>query len=448
MGVPPRTRRVLNQEVTVTTTPTWTNWSRSAKADPLRVETPHDLGALQEAVARAASEGHTIRAAGTGLSSNGLAAVRGVQIDVRGLRGLVSLDRTASTATFGAGTTVAEAAAILEDEGLALANPTSHTGVTLAGATATGSQGSSLRHPSMSSQLTGITLVTADGQALHLSERRNSELWPAARLHLGALGVLAEVTVRAVPRFRLRYRERREPLDVLLDEFETRARGADHLAVRWQPSTRHAVIREVFREDGVAVDAPEPGHAQAFIEGVRDGLLFGLEKSFPALVPTINRLESALHRDRAEVGGPVRPLVRRPTIPATTLQYAFPLGRLPEMTRATRALIESRHDHLPMRVRLSLAPAEDAFLSTSYGRETGSIGIAAPTGIDPRVLFHDLEELFLAGGGLPHWGSFHTVRAAEFAHVVPRFGEFQHARDRLDPERRFENAHLRRILGH
>ena len=70
-----------------------------------------------------------------------------------------------------------------------------------------------------------------------------------------------------------------------------------------------------------------------------------------------------------------------------------------------------------------------------------------PQGIDPRPFFHEAEAMFLAGGGLPHWSAYHTVRAAEFAHVMPRFSDFLSVRDHLDPERRFENGYLRRVLG-
>jgi L-gulonolactone oxidase len=41
----------------------------------------------------------------------------------------------------------------------------------------------------------------------------------------------------------------------------------------------------------------------------------------------------------------------------------------------------------------------------------------------------------------------HTRDAEYFAGVYPRFGEFTALRDRLDPERRFQNDYLRRVLG-
>ncbi|MGP4050270.1 D-arabinono-1,4-lactone oxidase, partial [Streptomyces sp. 2A115] len=41
----------------------------------------------------------------------------------------------------------------------------------------------------------------------------------------------------------------------------------------------------------------------------------------------------------------------------------------------------------------------------------------------------------------------HTRGADHLAKTYPRFTEFTALRDRLDPERRFGNDYLRRVLG-
>lgn len=61
--------------------------------------------------------------------------------------------------------------------------------------------------------------------------------------------------------------------------------------------------------------------------------------------------------------------------------------------------------------------------------------------------FTEAEQVFLAHGGRPHWGKCHTLEAADFARLVPRFHEFLTVRDEYDPQRRFTNAYLERVLG-
>jgi len=50
-------------------------------------------------------------------------------------------------------------------------------------------------------------------------------------------------------------------------------------------------------------------------------------------------------------------------------------------------------------------------------------------------------------GGRPHWGKMHSLDAAMLRSRYPRFDDFLAVRDALDPERRFGNAYLERVLG-
>lgn len=425
----------------------WSNWARTARANPTRVETPTSLEQLADAVGRAAAAGERVRPTGGGLATNAIAAAPEVRIDTRGLRGLRSIDRAVGTATFGAGTTVAEASAILESDGLALLNPTSNTGVTLAGSASTGSHASGLRLPSASGQLVDVTLVDGSGEIVHVGERRNAELWTSVRLGLGALGVFGEVTVRTAPLHRVASSDSPMSLTRVLHDFDRLARSADHVAMRWMPHTGSVVVRTTRRLDGQGIDDPEPGRVGLGIARLREGVRTGFAKAFPRLIPALNTVSTIGQGRRDAVTGPISAITVRPPIPYASMQYAFDLDRVPAMVRGLRDLIRERGFRIPLPVLLTVAPAEDACLSTSYGRDTGSIALAMPSGMDPRPYFHAAEALFLEGGGLPHWGTYHTVRAAEFAHVMPRFGDFVGVRDRLDPDRRFGNAYLRRVLG-
>lgn len=427
--------------------PNWNNWSRTARATPSRIETPTSTEALVDVVRRAVKAGERVHAVGGGLSSSAIAAAPGVMVDMRGLRGLRRIDREAGTATFGAGTRVAEAAALLEAEGLALVNPTSNTNVTLAGSAATGSQGSSLRLPSASSQLVEVELVTGNGDVMLVGERQNAELWPAVRLSLGALGIMSEVTVQTVSSHRVIVDETVGPFRATIDGALQRASSADYVSLRWLPHTNRVAVRTAVREVGAGFDDPEPGALAAGAARLREGLRVGFAKSFPALVPTLNRAVAAVHGGGRDVTGPIGSLAPEPAVPYATLSYAFPVERGRDMMFALRDLIDGYGFRVPYRVLMTFAPGDDAYLSNSYNRATATIGLAMPSAIDPRQYFHAAESVFLENGGLPHWGTYHTVRAAEFAHVMPRFGDFRQVRHRLDPDHRFGNAYLERVLG-
>ncbi|MGO2113185.1 MAG: D-arabinono-1,4-lactone oxidase, partial [Pseudoclavibacter sp.] len=420
----------------------WSNWARTARATPTRIERPASTAELADVVRRAVRAGEHVRPVGGGISSSAIAAAPEVMIDTKMLRGLHGIDRAAGTATFGAGTRASEAAALLEAEGLALMNPTSNADATLAGAVSTGSHGSSLRLPSSPSQLVETELVTGTGDVLRVGERKNAELWPAVRLSLGALGIMSEVTVRTVAAHRVAVDEHVDSLSRAFDGIQRRAAEIDYLSARWMPHTGSVTLRAAVNEPGAGYDGPEPGALAQGVARVRAGLRIGLAKSFPQLVPTLNRAAATLGHDRTGLAGPVDALRSVPPVPHAYMAYTFPIDVAPDLLPSIADVIGRGRFTVPSAVLVTFAPGDDAYLSTSYNRPSVTAWLSMPTGIDPRPYFHAAEEMFLAGGGLPHWGGYHTVRAAEFKHVMPRFGDFATARHRLDPDHRLTNAHL------
>jgi L-gulonolactone oxidase len=98
-------------------------------------------------------------------------------------------------------------------------------------------------------------------------------------------------------------------------------------------------------------------------------------------------------------------------------------------------------------VEVRTAPADDITLSTASGRDSAYIAVHMVKGAPYQRYFTAAEHIFTAHEGRPHWGKVHTRDAEYFAQVYPRFGEFTALRDRLDPDRRFQNDYLRRVLG-
>ena len=66
---------------------------------------------------------------------------------------------------------------------------------------------------------------------------------------------------------------------------------------------------------------------------------------------------------------------------------------------------------------------------------------------DHREYFAGVEAIMRGYGGRPHWGKLHTQTAETLREVYPRFDDFLRVRDELDPERRFANPYLERVLG-
>jgi FAD/FMN-containing dehydrogenase len=70
---------------------------------------------------------------------------------------------------------------------------------TIGGAVATGTHGSSLQHGSLSSQLTSLRLMLANGTIIDISPEDNPHLFKAAGVSIGRLGVITDITLKIKP---------------------------------------------------------------------------------------------------------------------------------------------------------------------------------------------------------------------------------------------------------
>lgn len=430
---------------------TWTNWARTERVRPVRVERPDSIPAVQRLVRAAAGAGLPIKAVGAGHSFTGIAVAPGILLELDGLSGLVRVDRERARVTLLAGTRLHQLPALLEPHGLAMANLGDIDRQTVAGAISTGTHGTGLGFGGIATQVVGLTMVTSDGSLLTADEQEESELLPALALGLGALGILVEVTLQCVPAFVLHAVERPEPLDELLPVLLDRATAVDHFEFYWFPHTGTALTKTNRRLPG---DAPlQPIRPTA--RWVDDTLLAnGVYRVLcnagvvaPAIVPRVNRLADRLVGDREFTDRSTEVFTTSRTVRFREMEYAVPLDQLTAVFDRVRALIDDRGWRISFPIEVRVAAPDDLWLSTASGRATGYVAVHRFFREEPGEYFRAVEAIMTEVGGRPHWGKLHTRDAASLRSVYPRFDDFVRLRDRLDPGRLFGNAHLARVLG-
>ncbi|MDQ1575436.1 MAG: L-gulono,4-lactone dehydrogenase [Microbacteriaceae bacterium] len=429
----------------------WRNWARSEKVRPVRVERPSSVGAVQRAVVAAARQGLRVKAVGASHSFSGVAVAPDVQLDLDAIEGVLAVDVETRRVTLAAGTKLHQLHALLRPHGLALANMGDIDRQTIAGATSTGTHGTGGRFGGLATQIVALTLVTASGELLTVSETENAELLPAARVGLGALGVLVDLTIQCVPAFLLRAVDRPEPLEPVLDSYLERSADADHFEFYWFPHTETALTKTNTR---LPIDAERRPLSRVGRwvddEFLANGLYRGVcavGTVLPGVIPAVSRFAQRLtgHRDVTDVSP--RVFVTNRSVRFRELEYALPREVVPEALRAVKQLIEKRGWRISFPIEVRSAAADDNWLSTAYGRETGYIAVHRYFRERPDEYFRAVEEIMIAHEGRPHWGKMHYRDAASLRGVYPRFDEFLAARDRLDPDRLFGNPYLEKVLG-
>ncbi len=434
----------------------WATWGRTHSVTPRHVLRPGSVPELADGVAAAVRRGLGVRAVGSGCSFSALPLAPDVMVDLSGLSGLPAVDRENRRVTVLAGTTIRTLNQELDAHGLALANLPDNDWQTVAGAVSTGTHGTGLAFGSLSQQVVALSLVTSGGELVECSAEQRPELFQAARVGLGAVGIIAGVTLECEPAFRLHAAELKEPLGQLVDTLGSRMAGADHFEFFWTPGTATAQTRILTRLHKLPDSYTRPGSPVArTVRRLDDALLRNtltaglnqLATVLPRSTPGMNRLDAFTNSPRqySDLSFRVFTVPRRTRFVSS--EYALPAEELVAAFRELQTLIERRDYSFSLPVDVRCSAAEDAWLSPAHGRETGWIALRQYwRRYDPKV-FAAAEEIFVDHGGRPHWGSVHT-RDAEYLHAVyPRFQDFLDVRAQADPDGVFLNDHVRGLLG-
>ena len=431
---------------------TWRNWGGNVAARPARQVTPASVEELAAAVRRAAEDGLKVKAVGTGHSFTSIAATDGVLIRPQLLTGIRNIDRNAMTVTVEAGTPLKRLNAALAREGLSLTNMGDIMEQTVSGATSTGTHGTGRESASIAAQIRGLELVTADGSVLSCSEKGTEEeraLFAAARIGLGALGVVTAITFAVEPIFLLTAREEPMPFERVLAEFDQLWAENEHFEFYWFPHTGNTNTKRNNRSAGP--EKPVGQLAGWFEDEFLSNGVFQVAqwvgRAAPAAVPAIARISSKALSARTYTDIPYKVFTSPRRVRFVEMEYAVPRAALVDTLRELKAMVERSGLRVSFPVEVRTAPADDITLSTASGRDSAYIAVHMFRGTPYQAYFTAAERIFTAHEGRPHWGKVHTRDAEYFAEVYPRFGEFTALRDRLDPERLFQNDYLRRVLG-
>jgi FAD-linked oxidoreductase len=430
--------------------PPWRNWAGNVTAQPARQARPASAGEVAAEVRQAAAEGLTVRMAGTGHSFTPVAATTGVLLRPDQLTAIRSVDAAAGLVTVEAGCPLRVLNAELLARGLSLANMGDIQVQTVAGAIQTGTHGTGRDIGGMAAQVAGLELVMADGSLVTCTADAGLPgLFEAARVGLGALGVITAVTFRVVPAFLLEAREEPMAWPEVLGGLDELAGDNEHFEFYWFPHTEGCLTKRNNRSAGPA--RPLPWWRYLLDDELLSNTVFGLScqlgRVVPAAIPAVNGVAARALGARTYTDAAYRVFTSPRRVRFKEQEYAVPRAALADVLGEVRALFRQRDWRISFPIEVRVTPGDDVWLSTAYGRDSGYIAIHVPSFGPHEQYFADVESIMTAVGGRPHWGKMHGRSADYLANVYPQFGAFTALRDAVDPERRFGNDYLAKVLG-
>ena len=427
----------------------WRNWSGLATAHPARVQAPATPEQVAEAVRAAAEDGLRVRMHGTGHSFTDVAVTDGVLLQPHRLSGVVAVDRRAMTVTALAGTTLHELNARLEALGLALHNMGDVDPQTLAGAVSTGTHGTGGVTASLSGQLEALQLVTGDGALRTVSRDDDPDLFHAARVGLGAVGIITALTFRVEPAFTLHALEQPMAWQELLDRHGSLVEEHHHVDAYWFPHTDRCMVKTNDR----TLDEPQPlSRARSYVDdellsNSAFGVVDRLTTRWPRTVPAVNRVTARGWGRREYSDLSHRVFVASRRVVFREMEYSLPREHGMAALREVRRLMEAEGWPVAWPVEIRATPPDEAWLSSTFGRDSVYLAFHVGSRTDHRPYFTGVERVLREHDGRPHWGKLHTRTAADLAPAYPRWADFAAVRDRADPGRLFANDYLERVLG-
>lgn len=396
------------------------NWSGSLSFTPDEFAEPRDEDEVRALVLRARETGAKIRPVGSGHSSSPLVRTDGILVSLDQLEGMIS--GGGNVATVWAGTRLRELGEGLYDAGLAMDNLGDVDYQSIAGATATGTHGTGLAFGNLSTQVIGVRLVTGTGETLDVAPDQNPELFPAARLSLGALGVITRITLDVQPSYRLHRRSWCAHVDWTLDHLAELQHTNRNMDFYWYPRSDQTQIRVMNRVDPPPDERPWSSRRE------------------PRFAPSGEPRES-------QVGPTHHTIPHNRELRFEEIEYMMPSEAFAACFAEVRRRVRERHRrYTGWRILVRTIAADDIWLSNAYGRTTTTIACLQNTSLPHHEYFRDMEAVFRQYGGRPHWGKKHWLTARELRPLYPRWSEFQAARRRLDPDGVFLAPELARLL--
>ncbi len=418
----------------------WQNWAATEHAYPATRLAP---ASADEAAHMLKTATGPVRTVGASHSFTGLVPTNATLVSLDRMTGVLGHDPATCQASVAAGTRLYELGPALAAIGQDMPNLPDINKQSLAGGTQTGTHGTGRGFTAVHGGIVAFDLATPRGDVLECSATRNPEVFNAARVGLGAFGIVTRVTMQNHPLSRVKKVTSMRHRDDLMDGWDDllrRYRNVEFYVIpfsHWGQLITHDETTEPVRPRGPDTDTA----GQMKLKSARDLLEFATPLRFWAADHLIDGMP-----DQVAIDEGWKLLSNERSVRNREIEYHLPRETQIAALREVVAAIERyRHDvFIPVEVRA--IAADDAWLSPFYDRASGSIAVHTYYKDDYQFFYTLIEPILRRHGGRPHWGKLNSLKYDDFAALYPRWKDALAVREQLDPTGKLLNAYLTGVL--
>lgn len=408
----------------------FTNWSGSVSFTPATRAAPKNTRQITELVSRARRDGRTVRPVGSGHSSVPILSTEDILLSMENLSGVVSADQEKRLATVLPGTGLRDLGEELAEHGLAMENLGDVDYQAIAGAISTGTHGSGITLGNLSATMVGGTLLNGLGEEVPFGvaagappeDPESDDLLRAAQVSLGSLGVLTSLTLRVEEAHQLHRQNWITHIDWVLENYQQLVETNRSMDFYWYPRSDLAQVR-MLNKPGDEPELTPEGEPYSYLKKDLTGPNY-------QIIPN----DRHLHFEEME--------------------YMLPFdGQLAAFQQIRERIKAEHRAQVGWRVLVRTIAADRAMISNAEakyrngGLPTMTVALLQNNTLPFKRYFDDIEPIFWAFNGRPHWGKKHTLTGAELAPLYPDWAHFQGIRRQMDPDGVFMNSYLRELFG-
>ena len=424
----------------------WTSWNENLTYKYKSLYKITTEKELQEVVAKT----DKIRFFGTKQSSADIAAGIDRLIDITPYHKIVSCDETERSITVQSGMILGDLLEIIEAKGWCIPCLPDINTITIGGALATGTHGTSGHL--LCEYMTSCTLVLADGSLKNV--HKSDALMQAVRVSLGVLGVMSTVTFTCEPIYTLHVKEGPENDSEWLPKIKERLQKHDFLRILWLPHTDKGYV---ITGDKIAPETKiSKNLGPKYLKHRRKAskILYKYSHVFPWITAIANRLlYKGFFSSNKEYKGSLYQATVTKSRGATLelAEWTIGLDRFPLVFDELKKEINNWNNksfiHIPMDIRFLYK--DNSWLSYAYQKDTVTMGCVSRNAAtaDTYEAFKTIETIFLKYGGKPHWGKRFTAKDAVLRTIYSKWDDFKKLRQSMDPTNKFLNPYLSKLFN-
>jgi D-arabinono-1,4-lactone oxidase len=468
-------------------------WARTFYSRPELYLQPESLAEIQKIVTLARRCRKRLVVVGSGHSPSDITCSSSWMLNLDKFNKIISITTRHDEVTMESGIRLHELALELKKLGVAMPNLGSIDEQSIAGAITTGTHGSSLKHGLMSQSIMALKIMLSNGQVVSCSAEKNTSLFRASLLSLGALGIIVEVSFRTVPAFNIHWEQSLRPLSAIIDTWNNDLwTSHEYVRVWWLPYLQRAIIWSADKTDLPLRDPPSNFYGGRLGYYVYHSLLT-LSHYIPRLLPTVEWFVFGMqygfrpgpHTTVSAVEPSHQGLLMNCLYSQFVNEWAIPLSKGPEaITRLSDWIHGSPEKaqipypssgiyvHCPIEVRVSdtSASASNPYSSTPLNPNALNsrpyldptdpkeptlylnATLYRPYGLEPPCTgryYAAFEYLMKDLGGRPHWAKNFTsdVNHKDFQDMYGEdLSSFNSVRTEHDPEGMFIGEFHRRTI--